>query len=138
MSGGKEGEGKHGWTGNSLEDLMDNAQEQYEALQNVNFSSVLTKCEEELQCWHAAAVAHLGQIASQRLSDLHQIYNEEVKPEAEKFKAKMTEQLKNRVLPRIVKVLDEPNPSPQQVERMQVSGHLSSRLSLFVTVSVCV
>lgn len=118
MSSGAEV--KHGWAANSLEDLMDNAQEQYETLQNIDFSSLLIKCEEELQCWHAAAVAHLGQIYSQRLADLHQVYTQDVRPESDKFKAKMTEQLKSKVLPRIAKVLDEPTPDPKKVERMQV------------------
>ena len=105
---------------NSLDELIDNANEQIRAYQSLNFNPIYTKCQEELQCWHAAAVAHLGQIYSQRLADLAQVYTQDVCPDSEKFKQKLIEQLKTRVMPRISKVLDDPKPDPQRVERMQV------------------
>lgn len=107
---------------NSIDELLENANEQIRAYQSLNFNHIYTKCQEELQCWHAAAVAHLGQIYSQRLADLAQVYNQDVCPDSEKFKQKMIEQLKTRVMPRISKVLDDPKPDPQKVERMQVEN----------------
>ena len=56
----------------------------------------------------------------QRLADLAQVYSQDVCPDAEKFKKKMIEQLKTRVMPRISKVHDDPKPDPEKAERMQV------------------
>ena len=111
---------KHGWTLDSIEDLSENLIQLIEEFKNLNFSHLYIKCQEELQCWHAAAVAHLGQIYSQRLADLNQIYSQDVYPESEKFKDKMIDQLKTRVLPRINHVLDDPIPDQNRVEKMQV------------------
>ncbi|CAF2789882.1 unnamed protein product [Rotaria sp. Silwood2] len=44
----------------------------------MNFSHIHTKCQQELESWHSAAVAHLGQIYSQRLADLAQVYTRDV------------------------------------------------------------
>jgi hypothetical protein len=114
---------KHGWSSDALLELSDIANEQVRELERLNFSHIQTKCQQELECWHAAAVAHLGQIYSQRLADLAQVYTQDVCPESEKFKQKMTEQLKNRLMPRISKVLDDPTPDQKKVEKMQVCIH---------------
>jgi hypothetical protein len=111
---------KHGWTSDALIELLDNATGQLRELEKLNFSQIQTKCQQELECWHAAAVAHLGQIYSQRLADLTHIYTQDVCPESEKFKQKMNEQLKNRIMPRISKVLDDPTPDQAKVEKMHV------------------
>jgi hypothetical protein len=111
---------EHGWTKDALQELSDIANEQIRELERFNFSYIQTKCQQELECWHAAAVAHLGQIYSQRLVDLSQVYTQDVCPESEKYKQKMTEQLKNRIMPKISQVLDEPTPDQNKVEKMQV------------------
>lgn len=111
---------KHGWSADALVELLDSATEQLGELEKLNFSQIQTKCQQELECWHAAAVAHLGQIYTQRLGDLAHVYTQDVCPESEKFRQKMTEQLKNRLMPRISKVLDDPTPEPEKVEKMQV------------------
>jgi hypothetical protein len=111
---------KHGWTSDTLIELLDNATGQLRELEKLDFSQIQTKCQQELECWHAAAVAHLGQIYTQRLADLAHIYTQDVCPESEKFKQKITEQLKNRIMPRISKVLDEPTPDQAKVEKMHV------------------
>ena len=67
-------------------------------------------------------MAHLEQIYSQRLTDLTQIYHQDVCPESEKFQEKMIEQLKTRIFPHISKVLDDPTPVGNQVEKLQVSS----------------
>jgi hypothetical protein len=108
------------WSPDALLELSDIANEQLRELQRLNFSHIQTKCQQELECWHAAAVAHLGQIYSQRLADLAQVYGQDVCPESEKYKQKMIEQLKNRIMPRISKVLDDPTPDPDKVDKMQV------------------
>ena len=111
---------KHGWSSDALQELLDSATEQLRELEKLNFSEIQTKCQQELECWHAAAVAHLGQIYSQRMADLSHVYTQDVCPESEKFKQKMTEKLKNRIMPRISKVLDDPNPDQEKVEKMHV------------------
>jgi len=108
------------WSPDALLELSDIATEQLRELERLDFNHIQTKCQQELECWHAAAVAHLGQIYSQRLGDLAQVYNQDVCPESEKFKQKMIEQLKNRLMPRISKVLDDPIPDTDKVEKMQV------------------
>jgi len=108
------------WSPEALLELSDIANEQLRELERLNFNHIQTKCQQELECWHAAAVAHLGQIYTQRLGDLAQVYNQDVCPESEKFKQKMTDQLKNRLMPRISKVLDDPTPDTDKVEKMQV------------------
>jgi hypothetical protein len=108
------------WSPDALLELSDIATEQLRELERLDFNHIQTKCQQELECWHAAAVAHLGQIYSQRLGDLAQVYNQDVCPESEKFKQKMIEQLKNRLMPRISKVLDDPTPDTDKVEKMQV------------------
>jgi hypothetical protein len=112
------------WSPDALVELSDIANEQLRELERLNFAQVQTKCQEELECWHAAAVAHLGQIYSQRLADLAQVYTQDVCPESEKFKQKMTDQLKNRIMPRISKVLDDPVPDSVKVEKMQVCSYM--------------
>lgn len=111
---------ENGWSSDALLELSDIAQEQLRALERLNFSPIQSKCKEELESWHVAAVAHLGQIYSQRLTDLAQVYTQDVCPEAEKFKQKMIEQIKNRIMPRISKVLDDPTPDQDKVDKMQV------------------
>jgi hypothetical protein len=115
------------WSPDALVELSDIANEQLRELERLNFAQVQTKCQEELECWHAAAVAHLGQIYSQRLADLAQVYTQDVCPESEKFKQKMTDQLKNRIMPRISKVLDDPVPDSVKVEKMQVCSSTISK-----------
>ncbi|CAF4126415.1 unnamed protein product [Rotaria sp. Silwood2] len=77
---------KHGWSFDALLELSDIANEQLRTLENMNFSHIHTKCQQELESWHSAAVAHLGQIYSQRLADLAQVYTRDVCPESNKFK----------------------------------------------------
>lgn len=108
------------YTTDNLLELSDKANEILHELERLNFSTVQTKSQQELECWHAAAVAHLNQIYTQRLADLAHVYSQDVCPESEKFKQKMTEQLKKRLMPRITKILDEPTPDPDKVEKMQV------------------
>lgn len=71
-----------------------------------------------MESWHKAAVGHLEQIYNQRLDDLSHVYTQDVCPEAEKFKQKMTDALKNRVMPKISQVLDDPEPDPEKVDKM--------------------
>jgi hypothetical protein len=111
---------KHGWSPDALIEILDNATTQLRELEKLDFAQIQTKCQQELECWHAAAVAHLGQIYTQRLADLAHIYTQDVCPESEKFKQKMNDQLKNRIMPRISKVLDEPTPDQAKVEKMHV------------------
>lgn len=101
-----------------LPHLVDEQIRRYEAL---SLSHVYEKCQAELELWHVAAVAHLGQVYSQRLAELAQVYTRDVCPEAEKFKLKMIDQLQRRIMPRLIEVLDEPVPDVNDVERMQVS-----------------
>lgn len=120
-SGAKDKENnKHGWSGDKLVELLESANGQLQELETLDFSPIQKKCQQELECWHAAAVAHLGQIYTQRLADLAHVYTQDVCPESEKFRQKMTEQLKTRIMPRISKVLDDPTPDPTKVEKMQV------------------
>ena len=120
-SGTKDKENsKHGWSADALTELLESANGQLQDLEKLNFQEIQRKCQQELECWHAAAVAHLGQIYTQRLADLAHVYTQDVCPESEKFRQKMTEQLKTRLMPRISKVLDDPTPDPAKVEKMQV------------------
>ncbi|CAF3610877.1 unnamed protein product [Rotaria socialis] len=115
----------------SLLELSDIAQEQLRALEKLNFTNIHTKCQQELESWHSAAIGHLGQIYSQRLTDLAQVYTQDVCPDAEKYKQKVTEQLKHRIMPRINKILDDPTPDPEKVEKMQnILCHMKSECNM--------
>lgn len=111
---------ENGSSSEFLLELLDTAQEHLRTLERLNFSHVQKKCQEELELWHVAAVAHLGQIYSQRLADLAQVYTQDVCPESDKFKQKMIEQLKTRIMPKITNILDDPIPDQERVEKMQV------------------
>lgn len=129
-SGTKDKENsKHGWSAETLAELLQSANGQLQELEKLNFTEIQRKCQQELECWHAAAVAHLGQIYTQRLADLAHVYTQDVCPESEKFRQKMTEQLKTRIMPRISKVLDDPTPDPVKVEKMQVCIFIRQELS---------
>jgi hypothetical protein len=119
---------KNGWSSDTIIELNDTANEQLNILETLSLAHIHTKCQQELESWHAAAVEHLGQIFSQRLADLAQVYTKDVCPESEKFKQKMTEQLKNRIMPRISKVLDEPTPDTDKVDKMQVCRFIYHRI----------
>ncbi|CAF4728779.1 unnamed protein product [Rotaria sp. Silwood1] len=122
---------ENGWSSESLLELSDTAQEQLRALEKLNFTNIHTKCQQELESWHSAAIAHLGQIYSQRLGDLAQVYTQDVCPDSEKFKQKMIEQLKNRIMPRISKVLDDPTPDPEKVDKIQnLLCHIKSECNM--------
>ncbi|CAF0962320.1 unnamed protein product [Rotaria sordida] len=95
---------KHDWSSDALLELSDIGNKQLRTLESMNFSHIHIKCQQELESWHSAAVAHLGQIYSQRLADLAQ---------------KMIDQLKIRIMPRISKALDDPTPDPEKVDKMQ-------------------
>ncbi|CAF3054605.1 unnamed protein product [Rotaria socialis] len=121
----------NGWSSDSLLELSDIAQEQLRTLERLDFSLIQKKCQQELESWHSAAVSHLGQIYSQRLADLAQVYTQDVCPESDKFKQKMIEQLKSRIMPRISKVLDDPIPDPEKVEKMQnLLCHIKSECNM--------
>ena len=105
---------------NELLELSENANELLRDLERLTFSHIQIRCQQELELWHSAAVTRLGQIYSQRLADLAQVYTQDVCPESEKFKQKMIEQLKNRIMPRISKVLDDPTPDQKKVDKMLV------------------
>ena len=111
----------HDWPADAISDLPNLVDEQIRRYEALSLSRVYQKCQEELELWHVAAVAHLGQVYSQRLAELAQVYTRDVCPEADKFKQKMIDQLKTRIMPKISKVLDEPLPDVTKVERMQVS-----------------
>ncbi|CAF1385797.1 unnamed protein product [Adineta steineri] len=110
---------ENNWSSDALLELSDLANEQLRTLERLNISHIQANAQQELESWHSAAVARLGQIYSQRLADLAQVYTQDVCPDSEKFKQKMTDQLKNRIMPRITKVLDDPIPDPEKVEKMQ-------------------
>ena len=109
------------WPSDAIADLPNLVDEQIRRYEALSLSHVNQKCQEELELWHAAAVAHLGQVYSQRLAELAQVYTRDVCPEADRFKQKMIDQLKTRIMPKISKALDEPIPDVNKVERMQVS-----------------
>ncbi|CAF4780884.1 unnamed protein product [Rotaria socialis] len=111
--------------------VVKSTQEQLRALEKLNFTNIHTKCQQELESWHSAAIGHLGQIYSQRLTDLAQVYTQDVCPDAEKYKQKVTEQLKHRIMPRINKILDDPTPDPEKVEKMQnILCHMKSECNM--------
>jgi hypothetical protein len=115
---------QNGWSSDALVELSDMANEQLRVLERLDFSHIQANSQQELESWHSAAVGRLGQIYSQRLADLAQVYTQDVCPESEKFKQKMNEQLKNRIMPRITKVLDDPIPDPDKVDKMQVRTYM--------------
>jgi hypothetical protein len=122
---------KTGWTADALIELSDLANEQLRTLERLDFTHIQSNSQQELQSWHTAALARLGQIYSQRLADLAQVYTQDVCPDAEKFKQKMGEQLKGRLMPRIAKILDEPNPEQEKVEKIQVRMNINDQSLTF-------
>jgi DNA-binding ferritin-like protein (Dps family) len=103
----------------SVYTLSEMASEQLNQLDTFSLSQVHTKCEQDLELWHKSAVNHLGQIFNQRLNDLNKIYNEEVHPDLQKYKLKLLEQLKSRILPKINKMLEEPAIDEKKAEQIQ-------------------
>jgi hypothetical protein len=104
----------------SVYTLSQMANEQLKLVETFSLSQIHVKCQEELELWHSAAVNHLEQIFSQRLTDLNQIYNEQICPDLQKYKQKMIEQLKNRIIPKINKILDDPSSDTKKTEKIKV------------------
>ncbi|CAF1665084.1 unnamed protein product [Adineta ricciae] len=126
----KENSGNE-WTSDGLIELLDLANEQLRTLERLDFSHIQKNAQQELESWHTAALTRLGQIYSQRLADLGQVYTQDVCPDAEKFKKKMTDQLKTRIMPRISKILDDPTPDQGKVEKIQsVLCHIKSEYEM--------
>ncbi|UJR07574.1 hypothetical protein I4U23_011862 [Adineta vaga] len=122
---------ENNWTSDALLELTDLANEQLRTLERLDFSHIQKNSQQELESWHTAALTRLSQIYSQRLADLAQVYSQDVCPDAEKFKQKMTDQLKNRIMPRISKILDDPTPEPDKVEKIQtVLSHIKSEYEM--------
>ena len=105
-------------------DLLDTANQQIRDLERLDFSRIQLDCQQELENWHTAAVAHLEQIYAQRLEDLSHVYSQDVCPEAKKFKEKMTDTIKHRIMPKVSHVLDDQIPDPDKIDRMQVNKQI--------------
>ncbi|CAF2060400.1 unnamed protein product [Rotaria magnacalcarata] len=115
----------------SVYTLSEMANEQLNQLETFSLAQVHVKCQQDLELWHSAAVNHLGQIFTQRLADLNKIYNDDLQPEFEKYKQKMIEQLKNRIIPKITKMLDDSSSSTKKAEQIQMLlNHLKSECEI--------
>jgi len=103
----------------SVDMLLDTAQQQLQDVQTISLTHIHVKCQKELEKWHETAIAHLDEIYTQRLGELARVYNQDVCPELDLFKEKVTQQLKTLVIPRITKILDEPTPELKKIEQLQ-------------------
>lgn len=104
----------------SVYTLSELANEQLNQLETFSLAQVHIKCQQDLELWHSAAVNHLGQIFTQRLADVNKVYNNDLQPELEKYKQKLIEQLKNRMLPKINKIINDPSNQSKKAEQIQV------------------
>ena len=106
--------------------LAELASEQLSALETFSLTSVHVKCQDELDSWHSAAIAHLAQIFTQRSTDLENIYTKELCPDFETHRGKMIEQLNTRVRPKLVPMLTDPSVNGKRAQRIQ---HLLSEMA---------
>jgi len=104
----------------SVYTLSEMASEQLNQLETFSLSQVHLKCQNDLEMWHTSAVNHLGQIFNQRLNDLNQIFNQDIQPDLQKYKIKLIQQLKNRIIPKINKIIQESTPDEKKAEQIQV------------------
>lgn len=103
----------------SVYTLSELANEQLNQIENFSLSQVQRKCEEDLELWYKSAVNHLGEIFNQRLSDLNQMFNNDIQPDLEKYKLKLIEQVKNRLIPKLLKMIDEPTIDQKKSEQIE-------------------
>ena len=115
----------------SVYTLSEMASEELNTLETFSLAQIHVKCQQELELWHSSAVNHLQQIFSQRLNDLDQFYNKEIIPDLDKYKQKMIEQLKNRIIPKLNQILDEDEPDTEKAERIKVSIHRNYWIEYF-------
>lgn len=104
----------------SVYTLSEMANEQLNQLETFSLAQVHVKCQQDLEYWHSQAVNHLGQIFNQRLNDLNKIYNEDTQPDLEKYKQKLIEQLKSRIIPKLNKMIDDSSSNKTKMEQIQV------------------
>ena len=110
----------------SMHTLAELASEQLNALETFSLTSVHVKCQDELDSWHSAAIAHLAQIFAQRSTDLENIYSKELCPDFETHRSKMIEELNTRVRPKLVPMLTDPSVNGKRAQRIQ---HLLSEMA---------
>jgi len=91
----------------SVYTLSEMASEQLNQLETFSLAQVHIKCQHDLELWHKAAVNHLEQIFTQRSADLNKTFTEDIQPDLEKYKQKVIDQLKSRIIPKINKIIDE-------------------------------
>ena len=101
--------------------------EQVRSLEEFSLIEVHLKAQRELEDWHSAALNHLGQIFSQRLTELDQIFNEDIRPNLEKYKQQMIEQMQKRIRPKIDKLFDEPSANSKKIQQIQVRDFFSGQ-----------
>jgi hypothetical protein len=104
----------------SASTLSEMANEQLNMLETFSLAQVHVKCQQDLESWHQSAINHLSQIFNQRVIDINQTFNNDIEPELQKYKLKLIEQLKNRILPKINKLIDESEPDTNKAQQIQV------------------
>ena len=109
----------------SVYTLSEMASEQLNQLERFSLEQVHLKCQQDLELWYTSAVNHLGQIFNQRSNDLTQIYTQDIQPDLEKYRLKLVDQLKNRILPKLNQLIDQPSDDDSKKgEQMKVRLYL--------------
>jgi hypothetical protein len=104
----------------SASTLSEMGNEQLNMLETFSLSQVHIKCQEELDIWHQSAINHLGQIFNQRVIDLNNLFNSEIQTDLENYKQKLIQQIKDRIIPKINKLMDDPQPDAKKAQQIQV------------------
>ena len=103
----------------SMHTLVEVVSEQLHVLETFSLTSVHVQCQDELETWHSAAIAHLAQIFTQRSADLEHMYTKELCPDFETHRNTMIEQLETHVRPKLAPMLNDASVHGKKAQRIQ-------------------
>ena len=104
----------------SVYTLSEMANDELNQLKQFSLSHIHLKCQEQLEMWHKSAVEHLSQIYEQRLNDLNQTFNETIEPDLNKYRLKLLDQVKTRILPKINQMIEQSSHNSTKAEQIKV------------------
>ena len=103
----------------SISTLSEMGNEQLNQLETFSLSEVHLKCQDELDNWHKSAINHLSQILNQRLNDIKKLFQEDIQVDLNKYKDKMINQLKTRIIPKLNEMITNDDIDSRKAEQIQ-------------------
>lgn len=114
----------------SIYTLSEIANDHLNQLKHFSLSDVHLKCQEQLDNWHKSAVDHLQQIYNQRLTDLNEMFNQTIQPDLNKYRLKLLQQVKDRIIPKINQTISQSDGDGLKAEQIKVRFFFFKKLKI--------